>query len=592
MQEVFGNTLGLKPSQLHALRRTYRRRVDARSVVSPELARHLCEVSHETNRQIGVFLDRKGDVHAVIVGDARRLELPDVGRGRAGESRLRGLRLVHTHLNGEPLTRDDHTDLALLRLDLVAALEVREDGLPGKIHWAHLLPENPQGAMWKDEEASGVHELGWDPLAGALALEEEFARARALRRTGGAERAILVGFGGRQRGRAQAEASLEELRELARTAGVEPIEATLQMRRDPDPRYLIGKGKLEDIVLRSMQRMATLIVFDAELSPSQARHIAEATSLKILDRTQLILDIFAQRAQSADGKLQVELAQLKYLYPRLVGRDESLSRLAGGIGGRGPGETKLEIDRRRVRDRITALERRIDALGADRHLRRKQRNARGLPVLSIVGYTNAGKSTLLNALTDSRVLAEDVLFATLDPTSRRLRFPRDREVIITDTVGFIRDLPPDLVTAFRATLEELGDANLLLHVVDASDPRHDEQIEAVEAILRDLGLASKPRVLVMNKIDRLPAGDGAALAHHRDAVAISAATRDGIPELLHRCDRFLFAEGRVAFSEVEAGAPPPGPPEAVPAEPEAEPAPAPAQPAPARLLPAALRRVS
>jgi GTP-binding protein HflX len=590
MQDVLGNTLGLKPSQLHALRRTYRRRVDARSVVSPELARHLCEVSHETNRQIGVLLDRKGDVQAVIVGDARGLELPDVGRARAGESRLRGLRLVHTHLRGEPLTRDDHTDLALLRLDLVAALEVREDGLPGKVHWAHLLPENPQGAMWKDEQASGVHALEWDPLAGALALEEEFARASALRRTGGRERAILVGFGGRARGRAQAEASLVELKELARTAGVEVLEETLQLRRDPDPRYLIGKGKLEDIVLRSMQRMATLVVFDAELSPSQARHIAEATSLKILDRTQLILDIFAQRAQSADGKLQVELAQLKYLYPRLVGRDDSLSRLAGGIGGRGPGETKLEIDRRRVRDRITALERRIDALGADRHLRRKQRNARGLPVLSIVGYTNAGKSTLLNALTGSKVLAEDVLFATLDPTSRRLRFPRDREVIVTDTVGFIRDLPPDLVTAFRATLEELGDADLLLHVVDASDPRHDEQIEAVEEILRELGLAGKPRVLVMNKIDRLPEGDGAALAHRRDAIANSAETREGLPALLHACDRLLFAGGRVAFADVEAGAPAP---EAAPAEPAPEP-PAPPEdgPAPARLLPSALRRVS
>jgi len=554
MQDVFGNTLGLKPSQLHALRRTYRRRVDARSIISPELARHLCEVSAETNRQIGVFLDRKGDVQAVIVGDARKLELPDVGRARAGESRLRGLRLVHTHLNGEPLTRDDHTDLALLRLDLVAALEVRDDGLPGRIHYAHLLPENPQGAMWKDEEAGGVHDLAYDALSGALALEEEFARARALRRTGGAERAILVGFGGKARGRAEAEASLEELRELARTAGVEVLESTLQMRRDFDPRYLVGKGKLEDIVLRSMQRMATMIVFDAELAPSQARHIAEATSLKIIDRTQLILDIFAQRAQSADGKLQVELAQLKYLYPRLVGRDDSLSRLAGGIGGRGPGETKLEVDRRRVRDRITALERRIEALGADRHLRRKQRNARGLPVLSIVGYTNAGKSTLLNALTNSAVLAEDKLFATLDPTSRRLRFPRDREVIVTDTVGFIRDLPPDLVSAFRATLEELQDADLLLHVVDASDPRHDEQVAAVDAILADLGLGEKQRVLVMNKVDRLSPGDGAALAHRRDAVAISATTREGIPALLHACDRLLWAERRVAFEDVERGA--------------------------------------
>ncbi|HEX9307182.1 MAG TPA: GTPase HflX [Anaeromyxobacter sp.] len=598
MQDVLGNTLGLKPSQLHALRRTYRRRVDASSIVSPELARHLCEVSAETNRQIGVLLDRKGDVHAVIVGDARRLELPDVGRGRAGESRLRGLRLVHTHLQGEPLTRDDHADLALLRLDLVAALEVRDDGLPGKVHFAHLLPENPQGAMWKDEESAGVHDLAYDALGGALALEEEFARARSLRRTGGAERAILVGFGGRSRGRAEAEASLEELRELARTAGVEVLESTLQLRRDPDPRYLIGKGKLEDIVLRSMQRMATMIVFDAELSPSQARHIAEATSLKILDRTQLILDIFAQRAQSSDGKLQVELAQLKYLYPRLVGRDDSLSRLAGGIGGRGPGETKLEIDRRRVRDRITALERRIEALGESRHLRRKQRNARGLPVLSIVGYTNAGKSTLLNALTDSDVLAEDKLFATLDPTSRRLRFPRDREVIITDTVGFIRDLPPDLVNAFRATLEELGDADLLLHVVDASDPRHEEQVRAVDQILGGLGLAEKRRVLVMNKIDRLPPGEGAALAHRSGAIAISAASREGIADLLHACDRHLWADGRVPFAEVEAGAPLPGAAGAEPpAAPPPRPAPAlgpdgPADSPPARLLPATLRRVS
>ncbi|ABC79980.1 GTPase HflX [Anaeromyxobacter dehalogenans] len=608
MQEVHGNTLGLKPSQLHALRRTYRRRVDAQSIVSPELARHLAEVSRETNRQVGVLLDRKGDVQAVVVGDARKLDLPDVGRGRAGESRLRGLRLVHTHLNGEPLTRDDHTDLALLRLDLVAAIEVREDGLPGRVHYAHLLPENPQGAMWKDEEAPTVHELAYDALSGALALEDEFARARAARRTGGRERAILVGFGGKGRGRAEAEASLEELKELARTAGVEVLEATLQLRRDPDPRYLIGKGKLEDIVLRSMQRMATVIVFDAELSPSQARHIAEATSLKILDRTQLILDIFAQRAQSADGKLQVELAQLKYLYPRLVGRDDSLSRLAGGIGGRGPGETKLEIDRRRVRDRITALERRIEGLGADRTLRRKQRNARGLPVLSIVGYTNAGKSTLLNALTDSAVLAEDKLFATLDPTSRRLRFPRDREVIITDTVGFIRDLPPDLVNAFRATLEELGDADLLLHVVDASDPRQEEQIAAVEEILRGLGLDGKRRLLVLNKVDRLPPETQAALAQRRDAAAVSAVTRAGLGGLLARCEQLLWTDGRVALGDVIAAAPAgeegagaaghlagdaaPEPLAPEPPAPAAASVPGPGEPGPPRLLPASLRRVS
>jgi GTPase len=559
MDDVFGHTLGLKPSQLHALRRTYRRRVDAEQVVSPELARHLAEVSFEIGRQVGVLIDRKGDVQHVIVGDARKLDLPDVGRGRAGSHRLRGLRLVHTHLDAEPLTRDDHTDLALLRLDLVAALEVRPDGEPGRIHLAWLIPENPSGALWQDEVAPSVHELGYDALRGPLALEEEFARARTARRTGGRERAILVGVSGRKRSREDGEASLEELKELARTAGVEVVDASLQHRNQIDPRTLIGKGKLEDILLRSMQLMADLIVFDADLSPSQAIHIAEATSLKILDRTQLILDIFAQRAQSADGKLQVELAQLRYLYPRLAGRDDSLSRLAGGIGGRGPGETKLEIDRRRVRDRITALERRVEALSTDRQVRRRQRNQRGLPVLSIVGYTNAGKSTLLNALTESAVLVEDKLFATLDPTSRRLRFPRDREVIITDTVGFIRELPPDLMAAFRATLEELGDADLLLHVVDAGDPRRDQQTQAVATILRDLGLDAKRRLLVLNKADRLPPGEAAALAHQAGGVAVSAVTRDGLDELLHRCDRLLWADGRVTFGDVAEGAPSRGP---------------------------------
>ncbi len=569
MKDVTGHLLGLKASQLNALERTWRRRVDADEVVSPELARHLTELSREMGRQVGVLLDRKGDVQAVIVGDAGKLTLPDIGRARAGSHRLRGLRLVHTHLDATPLTRDDQTDLALLRLDLVAAIETLPDGLPGRVHLAWLLPENPAGALWQEETVASVHELRHDALAGALALEEEFARARTARGTGGRERAILVGVSGRQRSREEGESSLEELKELARTAGVEVVGATLQHRAQVDPRTLIGKGKLADILLSSMQLMADLIVFDADLSPSQARHIAEATSLKILDRTQLILDIFAQRAASADGKLQVELAQLKYIYPRLAGRDDSLSRLAGGIGGRGPGETKLEIDRRRVRDRITALQRRVDGLSADRQLRRRKRNDRNLPVLSIVGYTNAGKSTLLNALTHSTVLVEDKLFATLDPTSRRLRFPRDREVIITDTVGFIRDLPEDLVAAFSATLEELADADLLLHVVDAADPRRDQQVRSVEKILGELDLKGKKRLLVFNKVDRLPPGEGAALAHQAGGVAVSASMRKGLGDLLHRCDRLLWNDGRVAFSEVEAGAPLPdgADPEPDPADP-------------------------
>jgi len=539
---LFGNTAGLKASHSKRLLATRRRRVQQRELVSPELARHLTELSREIGRQLGVLINRRGEVEHVIVGDARQLVLPDIGRARAGHARLRGLRLVHTHLKDEPLTRDDLTDLVLLRLDAVAAVVAREDGLPGKIYVATLIPWNTSGDLYNLAEAPSLYELEFDAQGQIAALEQEMARVAPVRAVGVAGRAILVGV--HTGDRTAAEASLQELQELARTADVQVLDVILQARREIDPRTLIGEGKLQEILVRSMALGADLLVFDRNLTPSQARHIGEATSLRILDRTQLILDIFAQRAQSADGKLQVELAQLKYLLPRLVGRDDSLSRLAGGIGGRGPGETKLEIDRRRVRERISALESRIDRLSGDRATRRRQRNRTGVPVISIVGYTNAGKSTLLNALTDSAVLAENKLFATLDPTSRRLRFPRDREVIITDTVGFIRDLPKDLVAAFRATLEELEDADLLLHVVDASDPRHDEQAQAVERVLSTLDVAATPRLLVYNKADRAPEA-AATLALRDDGVAVSSTKRRGFGELLERCEDILWKRGKV-----------------------------------------------
>lgn len=490
------------------------------------------------NRQIGVLITRKGEIERLVVGDASRLLLPDIGRARAGQFRLRGLRLVHTHLKGEPLTRDDLTDLALLRLDLIAAIAVRPDGLPGAVDYAHLLAENPRGELWKIDRLPHVNAASIGLGALFAGLESELARAAHARESGGRERAILVGLS--TRGKRAAEESMAELRELAHSAGVEVIDCLVQARREVDPHYFIGRGKLQDLVLRSMQQTATMIIFDADLLPSQARHIADETSLKILDRTQLILDIFAARAKSADGKLQVELAQLKYLMPRLVGRDTSLSRLmGGGVGGRGPGETKLEIDRRRARERINALERKLRSIADARAVRRQRRNRRDLPVISIVGYTNAGKSTLLNALTDSAVTAESKLFATLDPVSRRLRFPREREVIVTDTVGFIRDLPHDLVNAFRATLEELQDADLLLHVIDASDQRFEEQCAAVEKILAELDLFGTPRLRVFNKCDLLPAGS----ALPRDGIAISALDRTGFQDLLAAAERVLWSEG-------------------------------------------------
>jgi len=549
MNEPTGNTLGLKPSELKHLRNTFRRRVSPHDIVSAELARHLAEFSFETNRQVGVLLSRKGEVEHVIVGNAHKLELPDIGRTRAGQVRLRGLRLVHTHLKSEPLTRDDLTDLALLRLDLVAAIGVGLGGEPGVLHYGHLMPENADGTLWRTETLRSVFDDQPDFAATVEALEGELASKATARRTGDRERAVLVAvcLDGK---RADSEASLLELKELARTAGVEVVDELLQVRRQADPKYLIGRGKLDELNLRAMQLHGDVLIFDKELSPSQARGISEATSMKVLDRTQLILDIFAQRAQSAEGKLQVELAQLKYLMPRLVGANESMSRLmGGGVGGRGPGETKLEIDRRRVRDRITMLDRKLDQLSGDRRTRRRQRSRRELPIISIVGYTNAGKSTLLNALTKSAVLAEDKLFATLDPTSRRLRFPREHEVIITDTVGFIRDLPKDLVAAFRATLEELEDASLLLHVIDAADPARDGQVEAVEKILGSLELGERPRLKVWNKADRLDPLQVEHLVRTHGGVAVSAVTRQGFDALLEKAETTLFAEGATDHAE-------------------------------------------
>ena len=540
----------MKQSQLHRLRATYRRRVAAWELTSPELARHLTELSAELNRQVGVLLSRKGEVEAVLVGDAGRLELPDIGRARAGEARLRGLRLVHTHLKSEPLTRDDLTDLALLRLDLVAALGVAPGGLPGVVRWAHLLPENAAGELWRVEEAPSLREVPRDLMAQVTALESELAAAARARPVKGAGRAILVSVSGTDRGAALA--SLAELRELARTAGVEVIDEVLQLRPKPDPRYLVGKGKLQDIVLRSMQRFADVLIFDRDLTPAQASAIADETELKILDRTQLILDIFAQRATSRDGKLQVELAQLRYRLPRLQGRGDSLSRLAGGIGGRGPGETKLEVDRRRVRDHIARLEREVDSLTRVRALRRSRRNRKQMPAVALVGYTNAGKSTLLNALTYASSLVEDKLFATLDPLSRRLKFPEERELIVTDTVGFLENLPKDLVAAFRATLEELAEADLLVLVLDGADPGHEAKLAAVESVLAELGLAEIPRLLAVNKCDLLPAGAGEALARSLGGLAIAADRREGLDALLDAIQRRLWHAPPVDVPRVHA----------------------------------------
>jgi len=539
--QVFGNTQGLKASQVHALERLYRRRLPSDRLLTHEFARELTELSHDLGREVGVLLDRRGAVTHAMVGSQTGIEMPEWGRLRAGQGRLRGLRCIHTFLGNEPLTHDDLTDLAKLRLDAMVTVGIDEAGLPTEAHVAHLRPASQDGTVIEKMAPVAPARLDLDFADWIGALESELARTTRTREIGARDRAILVVVSA-GRSRHDTDEAVEELRELARSAGVDVADVLVQTRPQIDPRTVIGSGRLEDLVVRAFQHDADLVIFDHDLSPSQARNLGERLDLRAIDRTQLILDIFAQRARSRDGKLQVELAQLKYRLPRLAQQDIGLSRLGGGIGGRGPGEQRLEVDRRRVRDRIARLDKELANLGRDRAGRRSRRNRRDVPVLSIVGYTNAGKSTLLRALTHADVLVEDKLFATLDPTSRRLRFPREREVIVTDTVGFIRDLPEEMKEAFGATLEELRDADVFLHVVDAAAPDFERRIAAVRGVLSDMGLSDTPELLVFNQIDRLEPGVGAAIAARAGGVAVSALRGVGLRELLEQVEKTVWRE--------------------------------------------------
>lgn len=537
-----GNTGGLKASQVKRLEGLIKRRAGADRVISPELARALTELSREIQRQVGLLIDRRGHVYAVIVGDAHSVVLSHVPR--RGLDRLCGLRFVHTHLNREGINDEDLTDLGLLRLDWIAAIEVLENGLPGMVHQAHLLPDNETDTPWAILSPAGVHLLPDDLLEAIDALEEEITRKRKPRRAGDdRDRAILVHVSTLPP--TQSHDSVEELRELARSAGIDAVSEIIQ-RRPIDPKYVMGKGKFRYTLIKAMQLGADTIVFDLNLSPSQAKALSDLTDLKILDRTQVILDIFAQHAVTREGMIQVELAQLRYRLPFLGLRQTALSRLTGGIGGRGPGETRLEIDRRRARDRVTRLEREVAALGRRRELRRGVRTARGVPTAAVVGYTNAGKSTLLNRLTDSHVAEQDALFATLNPVSRRLRFPREREIIITDTVGFIRNLPKDLMAAFRTTFEELHDADLLLHVIDASSPDLEDKYQTVQELLADLELDRKPIIPVINKIDRCDPETVEGLVFRFGGIPLCAIDRDTFAPLLETMERILWVDSPIA----------------------------------------------
>jgi GTPase len=536
--EIYGQTSGLRAGQIAAVERLYRRRVPHDKVLSFELAKTMCQLSLELRRPLALLLSRRGQVQEVIVGTDFALSPTTLSKFRAGARSLRGLRLIRTQLNDQPLSQESLTDLAYLRLDLFGVLSVTPTGNPGTLYMAHLLPPDGTGQLCNVLRSAPFHEvtLAFDRFIEDL--EGDMQRARATHAIGhDRESAMLVSASSKSR--MEQEERLVELTELASSAGVTVIDRMAQRTPDGHQRYLLGSGKLKEVLIQTLHKGADMVIFDQTLTPAQSRAISELTDIKVIDRTQLILDIFARRAHSREGKVQVELAQLRYLLPRLSGKGTELSRLGGGIGSRGPGETKLETDRRRIRDRITHLERDLAQFARHQDQRRARRTRHQLPVLSLVGYTNAGKSTLLNVLTKSHVAAQDRVFETLDTTSRRLRFPKDREVIVTDTVGFIRDLPQELLGAFRTTLEELREADLLVHVVDASAADVDVQISAVEKILEELNLGKLPRALVFNKCDRLPSHEADLLCRRYHAIGVSALQAETLQPLLDHLEREL-----------------------------------------------------
>jgi len=561
---LYGDTASLKASHVKQLHQLGYRSVPADRVVTPALARDLLDLAHELNRRVGLFIDRRGRVVRVILGDAHSLQLPEFARVRGVDGRLRGIRLVATHLVPEALDREELADLAKLRLDLLAAVHVGPAGIG--VDLAALTPP-PAGsldafrvAVWpRVPLAQLIHEPDDSDDRAHLPIPlENFLREREAELVAATTRAREEVKGVRALGLLVHEGGVDvisrraELRELCKTAGVTLVDLIEQRRPYPDPRTFFGAGKLREVLVRALEQDVEVLICDPELGASQARTIGELTDLKVIDRTMLILDIFAKHARSADGKLQVELAQLRYNLPKMVGKGTMMSRLAGGIGGRGPGETKLEIDRRRANERITDLEHRLDRLRRQRDQKRSRRRKHDVPVVAIVGYTNAGKTTLLNTVTGSDADAANKLFATLDPTVRRIRFPHEREIVLLDTVGFIRDLPPALMQAFSATLEEVAEADLLLHVVDAADTDHEQHIEVVERILHDLGAGGVPRFMVFNKIDRLDEAARESMVSRRRtskleimrSFFVSASERASTRELMHSVEHQLWAQGR------------------------------------------------
>ena len=550
--EVYGDLTNVKGYLVKELEALYEAVVPREQLTTPELDEKLLDLTDALGREIAVYLSRQGRVLAVSVGDNTTVDLPEVKSRKM--LRLSGVRCLHTHPSGDTeLSGPDLSSLRRLRFDVMAALGREDDGSACGTIGFFSGTKRPDGTPELSVDGP-LHEAQLLKIhIGALAasIDKRLAAQERTRSTGKErETAILAGLetGGRT---TAAEDSLAELRRLVDTAGADVVGTCLQRKEKPDAAFFLGRGKVHEIAMAAQETDATMLVLDDEITPSQQRNLESELGLKVLDRTALILDIFAQRARTREGKLQVELAQLRYLLPRLGGLGFVLSRLGGGIGARGPGESKLELDRRRIRTRIHIVEEQIRDVQKNRTLHQRRRRNSTLPLVALVGYTNAGKSTLLNRLTGAEAFAEDKLFATLDPLTRHLTLTDGQECLLTDTVGFIQKLPHTLVPAFQATLEEVQEADLLLHVVDGTSPQAEQQISAVIDVLRDIGAETKPTLYVFNKVDQMEEADSgagehafAALLHDREGVLVSALSGQGIEALLEKIAAFFRRQRR------------------------------------------------
>ncbi len=558
IETVYGNLQGLKSSQLKQLQRLYHQRLPGDRITTSEFAQRLAAISTEIAQPVCAYINRRGQVLRVGVGNPRQTQIPPAELPRYGAERLCGIRCVATQLKQDPPGESALTAMAMQRLDALVTFtltgggfERRGGGATGYIkggYLAHLVP-HPE-ANWTVSPVLSLDEIADQDLNELVeGLEAEFRREYTAQQVDrDHDQVLVVGLMTDNRSQQAFRDGLAELGRLVETAGGEVLQTLKQKRPRPHPQTVVGEGKVQEIALTAQTIGASLVVFDRDLSPTQVRNLEALIGVRVVDRTEVILDIFAQRAQSGAGKLQVELAQLEYRLPRLSGRGQAMSRLGGGIGTRGPGETKLETERRSIQRRITRLQQEVTQLQAHRARMRQRRQHEEVPSIAVVGYTNAGKSTLLNALTNAEVYTADQLFATLDPTTRRLKVidsesHESTSLLLTDTVGFIHELPPSLVDAFRATLEEVTEADALLHVVDLSHPAWQNQIRSVMKILSEMPIAPGPVLLVFNKIDQVD-GENLSLAQEEfpQAAFISASDRLGLETLRQRlCQLVRYA---------------------------------------------------